>query len=75
MSALEGDLADYLAVRRGLGFKLDNEQRMLANFVAFIESVGASTITVELAAVDHDAHRSPVFIARVSCAPPRLRAA
>ena len=49
MSALEGHLADYLAVRRGLGFKLNNEQRMLANFVAFMESVGASTISVDLA--------------------------
>ncbi|MGO9955500.1 MAG: tyrosine-type recombinase/integrase [Solirubrobacteraceae bacterium] len=49
MSALEGHLAAYLAVRRGLGFKLNNEERMLDNFVAFMETADASTITVDLA--------------------------
>jgi integrase/recombinase XerD len=49
MTALERHVADYLAVRRGLGFKLANEQWMLADFAAFMEGVGASTVTVDLA--------------------------
>jgi integrase/recombinase XerD len=49
MTALERHIADYLAVRRGLGFKLHNEQRMLTGFAAFMNSVGASTFTIELA--------------------------
>jgi hypothetical protein len=49
MTALERHVADYLAVRRGMGFKLNNEQRMLADFAAFMDSAGASTLTVDLA--------------------------
>jgi site-specific recombinase XerD len=49
MTALEQHLNDYLAIRRGLGFKLTNEQRMLTRFVAFMDQAGAPTITAELA--------------------------
>jgi integrase/recombinase XerD len=49
MSALEQHLDDYLAVRRGLGFKLTHEQRMLTRFVAFLDDTGAPTITIDLA--------------------------
>jgi integrase/recombinase XerD len=49
MSALEQHVESYLAVRRGLGFKLTHEQRMLNHFVAFMDGVGESTVTVELA--------------------------
>jgi hypothetical protein len=40
MTALEQHLDDYLAVRRGLGFKLTDEQRMLTRFVAFLDDAG-----------------------------------
>jgi hypothetical protein len=36
MSALERHLDEYLTIRRGLGFKLTSEQRMLNGFVAFM---------------------------------------
>jgi hypothetical protein len=49
MSAFEQHVSDYLAVRRGLGFKLVTEQRLLADFAAFMQRAGASTITVDLA--------------------------
>jgi len=49
MTALERHLDDYLAVRRGLGFKLTHEQRMLKRFVAFVDDAGEPTITIELA--------------------------
>lgn len=49
MSALERHLDEYLTIRRGLGFKLTSEQRMLNGFVAFMLDAGAPTVTVELA--------------------------
>jgi integrase len=49
MTALEQHLEDYLAVRRGLGFKLTHEQRMLTRFVAFLDNAGKPTITIDLA--------------------------
>jgi integrase len=49
MTALEQHLNDYMAIRRGLGFKLTQEQRMLTRFIAFMDQAGESTITVELA--------------------------
>jgi integrase/recombinase XerD len=48
MTALGQNVDDYLAVRRGLGFKLTREQRMLNRFVAFMDDAGASTVTVDL---------------------------
>lgn len=49
MSDLQGELERYLALRRGLGFKLVNEGRLLADFVAFADAAEASTITTEAA--------------------------
>jgi integrase/recombinase XerD len=49
MTALERHLQDYLAIRRGLGFKLVNEQRALRRFVEFMDDVGEPTVTIELA--------------------------
>lgn len=34
MSALRPALADYLGVRRGLGFRLDRAEKLLGQFVA-----------------------------------------
>jgi integrase len=49
MSALSNALEEYLAVRRGFGFKLENPARALRNFVAFADRAGASHVTTELA--------------------------
>ena len=49
MTPLQQALADYLRVRRQLGFKLKSDQRILENFLAFLEAAGAQRITTELA--------------------------
>jgi len=41
--------ADYLAIRRGLGFKLQGYDRLLADFLGYLERSGSSTITVQAA--------------------------
>jgi integrase/recombinase XerD len=42
-------LEDYLAMRRGLGFKLTSDGAALASFVRFMEQVPAEAITTDLA--------------------------
>ena len=49
MSGLREAVDDYLAVRRGLGFKLRDYPWMLGDFVTYLEAAGASTVTAELA--------------------------
>lgn len=47
MSPLRQALEDYLTIRRALGFKLERHGRLLPQFVAYLERVGADTITTE----------------------------
>lgn len=49
MSYLDGHVADYLRLRRGLGFKLVFPGHVLPQLAAFIDDAGASTLTIELA--------------------------
>jgi len=49
MTALAKALDEYLALRRALGFKLRATARQLPRFVQFVESEGASFITIERA--------------------------
>jgi integrase/recombinase XerD len=49
MKALKEAVHDYLTLRRGLGFKLKKHSRLLDEFVAFLERVGTSHITSQLA--------------------------
>lgn len=49
MSALHQAVADYLVVRRALGFKLVDHDRLLSDLVDFLESAGARTLTTALA--------------------------
>jgi integrase/recombinase XerD len=49
VSALSGQVVEYLRLRRALGFKLKREGRMLPQFVSWLDAAGAQTITVELA--------------------------
>jgi integrase/recombinase XerD len=51
MTDLRQALADYLRIRRQLGFKLTSDERLLENFGAFLERAGAVRITTELAVV------------------------
>jgi integrase len=48
-SVLAQHLGDYLDMRRGLGFKLKGEGKVMADFVAYLDQIGAATITTELA--------------------------
>ncbi|HET7379648.1 MAG TPA: tyrosine-type recombinase/integrase, partial [Gaiellales bacterium] len=49
MSGLRDAVADYLTIRRALGFKLADHEWVLESFVAFLEQADASAITTELA--------------------------
>ena len=40
MSALRQALTEYLAMRRALGYKLDRAERLLGQFVSFVEDRG-----------------------------------
>jgi integrase len=49
MTDLRAALADYLALRRSLGYKLERSGRLLAEFVSYLEQRGAGRVSVELA--------------------------
>lgn len=49
MSELSGHVADYLRLRRALGFKLERAGRLLPQLVAYLEAAGAATVTSDLA--------------------------
>jgi integrase len=49
MNALKEAVQDYLALRRGLGFKLKKHPRLLEEFALFLEQAGESRITTRLA--------------------------
>lgn len=49
MSSLSKKLNDYLLLRRGLGFKLNEEGRLLPRFLSFLKEHNSSHITTELA--------------------------
>lgn len=49
MNSLSQSLEEYLALRRGLGFKLKQDGRLLSQFVSFLDEQEASYITTELA--------------------------
>ncbi len=47
MTALRQALADYLRVRRALGAKLDRAEKLLTQFLAYLEQHHADVVTVE----------------------------
>jgi integrase len=49
MSTLRQSLVDYLAVRRSLGFKLARTEKLLGQYVTYLEERGSAGITTELA--------------------------
>ena len=50
MSDLRTAIAEYLELRRSLGFKLRTDERLLMDFAAFMERRHATHITARLAA-------------------------
>ena len=49
MTALAQSAEDYLTMRRGVGYALRQEGRMLASFVGYVEDRGIAHVTVEAA--------------------------
>jgi len=49
MSALSQCAEDYLALRRALGHELADAHRLLPRFVAYLDTIGAPTVTIEAA--------------------------
>lgn len=49
MSDLATFLAEYLALRRALGYKLERASALLVDFVAYLERAAVEHVTVELA--------------------------
>jgi integrase len=47
MSPLRQALADYLAMRRSLGYQLDRQEKLLGQFLHYLEARGVERITVE----------------------------
>lgn len=46
MTGLRGELAGYLDLRRGLGFKLERDEKLLGQFITWLEERGTTTVTV-----------------------------
>jgi len=63
MSVLRQSLADYLSLRRSLGYQLERPEKLLGQFLDYLDERGASTITTDLALswarLPHDA--SPLW--------------
>lgn len=49
MTRVRAAMEDYLRIRRGLGFEMPQDGRLLEGFVDFLEQAGAERITTELA--------------------------
>jgi integrase len=49
MSPLRDALADYLRIRRALGYKLERAGKLLPQFLDYLERIGADTVTTERA--------------------------
>lgn len=49
MTALHRALADYLTLRRSLGYKLRRSEKLLHQFIDFLKAAGAQTITTKYA--------------------------
>ena len=47
MSPLRQSVADYLVVRRALGYKLERTEKLLAQFVTYLEDLGEERVTTK----------------------------
>jgi site-specific recombinase XerD len=66
MKPLSEALQEYLSLRRAVGYKLEDEGRVLPQFVSFLEERGATYITSELAVrwAAEPMHTQPTYPAR-----------
>ena len=66
MSELGRHLQDYLSLRRALGYKLEAEGRLLADFAGYAERSGIGTVTVSVAVAwaALPATADPVWVAK-----------
>jgi integrase len=46
MTALEQHAADYLQIRRALGFKLERAEKLLGQYLAYLEATGQQAVTI-----------------------------
>jgi len=46
MTSLQEALTDYLALRRSLGFALERDEKLLAQFLTWLEEQGTDTVTI-----------------------------
>lgn len=62
MTPLRKALVDYLAVRRALGFRLDRPEKLLGQFLTYLESLGEDRVrtktALDWATLPTNAHRS-----------------
>jgi integrase len=49
MSSLQARVDEYLRLRRALGFKLKEDERLLGQLAGYLDAAGATTVTTELA--------------------------
>jgi hypothetical protein len=49
MTRLQGALAEYLTIRRALGYKLERAAKLLAQLRTYLKAAGADTITTDQA--------------------------
>lgn len=47
MTGLRGALADYLEIRRALGYRLERAEKLLLQYLDYLDALGAETVTVE----------------------------
>jgi hypothetical protein len=69
MNVLRQALADYLAVRRALGYRLARAEKLLAQFLDFVEHRGEEHLTIEtaLAWATAPAGANPNWMSRRLC--------
>lgn len=60
VTGLRGQVRDYLALRRAMGFKMDGPELLLASLAGWLEDAGLATVTAaaaaEWAVLPRDAH-------------------
>jgi integrase/recombinase XerD len=47
MSPLHQALADYLQIRRALGYKLERAEKLLEQYLEYLDALGAKTVTID----------------------------
>lgn len=70
MKSLRDDVVDYLELRRSLGFKLKTDERLLGQFLDFMQRRRATRITSKLALAWRSSLNRPIRTILLSdCAP------